>query len=125
MTEEVRKCLANVQYGGSPCVAMCGIGGQENFVFNDEEPIVSFLGKNENRKADDTLQYRPITRDFKIWRLRTRVGHKLSCCVVLGRVHNEWRENTKLRSHTTHTGLRTTARCKNPAACLCFCFFCV
>ena len=55
--------------------------------------------------------------------LRTTVGRKLSCCVVLGRVHNEWRENTKLRSHTTHTGLRTSARCNNTAACLCFCYF--
>lgn len=47
MAEEVRKCLVNTQYGGSPCVAMHGIGGQENFVFNDEEHLVSFLGKNE------------------------------------------------------------------------------
>ena len=39
---------------------MRGIGRQENFIFTDEENIVSFLGKNENRKADDTLQYRPI-----------------------------------------------------------------
>ena len=67
------------------------------------------------------------TRDSEIgtlrygdYGLRTTVGRKLSCCVVLGRVHNEWRENTKLRSHTTHTGLRTSARCNNTAACLCF-----
>ena len=66
MAEEVRKCLANVQYGGKPCVAMRGIGGQENFIFNDEEHIVSFLGKNENRKAEDTLHYRPIKND--LWR---------------------------------------------------------
>ena len=43
---------------------MRGIGGQENFIFNDEEHIVSFLGKNENRKADDTLHYRPIKNDL-------------------------------------------------------------
>jgi len=66
MAEEVRKCLANTQYGGSPCVAMRGIGGQENFVFDDEEHLVSFLGKNENRKADDILQYHPIKND--LWR---------------------------------------------------------
>ena len=29
----------------------------------------------------------------------------------------------KLRSQTTHTGLRTSACCKNTAACLCFCYF--
>ena len=64
-----------------------------------------------------------INRDFKIWRLRTTVGRKLSCFVGMGRVHNEWHENTKLRSHTTHTRLRTSAWCKNTAACLCFCYF--
>ena len=64
--EVVRVCLANTQYGGSPCVAMRGIGGQENFVFNDEEHLVSFLGKNENQKADDILQYHPIKND--LWR---------------------------------------------------------
>ena len=53
----------------------------------------------------------------------TTVGRKLSCCVVLGRVHSEWRENMKLRSQTTHTGLRTSAWCKSTAACLCFCYF--
>ena len=64
MAEEIRKCLANTQYGGSPYVAMHGIGGQQNFVFNDEEHLVSFLGKNENRKADDILQYHPIKNDL-------------------------------------------------------------
>lgn len=45
---------------------MHGIGGQENFVFNDDEHLVSFLGKNENRKADDILQYHPIK--IELWR---------------------------------------------------------
>ena len=66
MAGEVRKCSVNTQYGGSPCVAMRGIGGQENFVFDDEEHLVLFLGKNENRKADDMLQYHPIKND--LWR---------------------------------------------------------
>ena len=51
------------------------------------------------------------------------VGRKLSCCAALGRVHNEWHKNTKLRSHTAHTGLRTSARCKNTTACFCVCYF--
>ena len=55
--------------------------------------------------------------------LRTTVERKIFFCVVLGRVHNDWRENTKLRSQTTHTGLRTIARCKNTAACVCFFFY--
>lgn len=66
MAEEVRKCLASTQYGGKACTVMRGIGGQENFVFNDEEHLVTFLGKNENRKADDILQYQPIKND--LWR---------------------------------------------------------
>ena len=66
MVEEVRKCLANTQYGGSPCIAMRGIGGDENFIFNDEKHLVTFLGKNENRKADDIMQYHPIKSD--LWR---------------------------------------------------------
>ena len=45
---------------------MVGIGGQENFVFNDEEHLVTFLRKNENRKMDDILQYQPIKND--LWR---------------------------------------------------------
>jgi len=49
MAEEVRKCLASTQYGGKACTVMRGIGGQENFVFNDEEHLVTFLGKNERR----------------------------------------------------------------------------
>lgn len=65
MAEEVRQCLANTQYGDGPCVVTRGIDGQENFVFN-EEHFVSFLGKNENRKADDILQYHSIKND--LWR---------------------------------------------------------
>lgn len=66
MAEEVRKCLATTQYGGKPCTVMRGIGGQENFVFDDEEHLVAFLGKNENRKADDVMQYKPVQND--LWR---------------------------------------------------------
>ena len=66
MVEEVRKCLASTQYGGKACTVMRGIGRQENFVFNDEEHLVTFLGKNENRKADDILQYQPTKND--LWR---------------------------------------------------------
>ena len=43
---------------------MHAIGPQENLVFSDEENLVAFLGKNENRKADDTLQYKPVKSDL-------------------------------------------------------------
>ncbi len=66
MAEEVRKCLASTQYGGKPCTIMRGIGGQENFVFDDEEHLVAFLAKNENRKAEDVMQYKPVQN--KLWK---------------------------------------------------------
>ena len=43
MASEVQKCLSRTQYGGTPCVAMRGIGSEDNFVFNDEE-LITFLG---------------------------------------------------------------------------------
>ena len=43
---------------------MRAIGPRENLVFSDEENLVAFLGKNENRKADDTLQYKPVKSDL-------------------------------------------------------------
>ena len=77
-------------------------------------------------KSDSPPRGRPIllgTLRYGDYELRTMVGCRISCCVVLGRVHNKWRENTKLRSQTTHNGLRTSACCKNTAVCLCFCYF--
>ena len=37
-------------------VLQCGIGGQENFIINDDMDNISshyFLGKDKNQKADD------------------------------------------------------------------------
>ena len=59
MAEEVRRCIANTQFGGKPCTVVRGIGPRENFVFSDEENLVAFLGKN-----DDTLQYKPVRSDL-------------------------------------------------------------
>ena len=53
MAEEVRKCLVHTQYGGKPCIALRGIGPEENFAFRDEEQPVTFLGKSELRKNED------------------------------------------------------------------------
>ena len=38
------------------------------------------------------------TARYSDYGLRTTVGRKLSCCVALGRVHNEWRENRRLHT---------------------------
>ena len=66
MAEEVKTCLGHTQYGGKPCLVLRGIGSEENFVFNDEEHLVTFLAKNETRKNDDSLQYHPVRND--LWR---------------------------------------------------------
>jgi len=66
MAEEVKACLGHTQYMGKPCLVLRGIGSEENFVFNDEEHLVTFLAKNETRKNCDSLQYHPVKND--LWR---------------------------------------------------------
>ena len=51
--------------GGNPCVVLRGIGGDESFVFQDEEKLVTFLGKSELQKDEDDSQYEPIKN--KLW----------------------------------------------------------
>jgi len=100
VAEEVRRCLANTQFGGKPCTVMRGIGPWENFVFSDEENLVAFLGKNENRKADDTLQCKPMKSD--LWK---------ELCIVWGLDENYtgcYREDYKIMQNTFHEeGQRT------------------
>ena len=66
MAEKVRQCLIQTQYGGNPCHALRGIGADENFIFDDEEELVTFLGKSEFRKNEDEGQYQPVKT--KLWR---------------------------------------------------------
>ena len=66
MAEKVRQCLIQTQYGGNPCYALRGIGADENFIFDDEEELVTFLGKSEFRKNEDECQYQPVKT--KLWR---------------------------------------------------------
>ena len=100
MAEEVRRCIANTQFGGKPCTVMRGIGPRENFVFSDEENLVAFLGKNENRKAEDTLQYKPVRSD--LWK---------ELCIVWDLDENYtgcYREDYEIMQNTFHEeGQRT------------------
>ena len=66
MAEKVKQSLLHTKYGGNPCTVQRGIGGEENFVFNDEEELVSFLRKSELRKDEDDRQYQPVKN--KLWR---------------------------------------------------------
>ena len=61
--EKVRQCLMHTQYGGNPCLALRGIGADENFIFDDERELVTFLGKSELCKNEDEGQYQPVKRE--------------------------------------------------------------
>ena len=65
MTENVKKCLSHTQYGGQPCVVLRGIGMDDNFVFNDEKQLSTFMAKNEFLKNQDNTNYLPV-KNF-IW----------------------------------------------------------
>ena len=64
--EEVRKCLSHTQYGGQSCLVLRGIGKKENFVFNDEEELLTFLAKSECKKSEERSRYLPCQNDT--WR---------------------------------------------------------
>lgn len=64
MAEKVRTCLSHTQYAGKPCLSLRGIGKEENFVFNDEADLTTFLGKSESRKNEDVTQYRPVKNNL-------------------------------------------------------------
>lgn len=66
MAEEVKQRLMHTQYGGNPRLALRGIGGEESFIFNNEEELVTFLGKSELRKNEDDCQYEPVKN--KLWK---------------------------------------------------------
>lgn len=64
MAEKVRTCLSHTQYAGKPCLSLRGICKEENFVFNDEADLTTFLGKSESRKNEDVTQYRPVKNNL-------------------------------------------------------------
>ena len=64
MAEEINKCLSKTQYGGKQCLVMRGVRNDENFIFKDEENLVTFLGKTEGRKYEDFHEYRPEKSDL-------------------------------------------------------------
>ena len=49
MAEKVKQCLIHTQYGGNQCVTTQSIGGDENFVFNDEELVQKQVKNMENQ----------------------------------------------------------------------------
>ena len=65
MAGEVKKCLEKAQYGGRPIATQRGIGPEENFVFNDKDQLLNYLGQSEWLKNEDVGHYYP--RENKLW----------------------------------------------------------
>lgn len=63
VAEEVQTCLSHTQYGGKPCLSLHGIG-EQNFLFNDETDLITFLVKSKCLKNEDVAQYKPIKNDL-------------------------------------------------------------
>ena len=57
VAEDVRACLARVEYGGQPCTSLRGIGNKQSFVFSDEEELKSFLSLSELGKSECEDRY--------------------------------------------------------------------
>ena len=54
----------HTQYGRNPCLALRGIGKEENSIFNNTD-LVTFLGKSELPKNEnDHNKYEPVK---KLW----------------------------------------------------------
>ena len=64
LAAKVQECLSHTQYGGKPCLALRGIGKEDNFIFNDSDALVNFLAKNENQKNVDGMSYSPAHNDL-------------------------------------------------------------
>ena len=109
MAEEVRKCLSHTQYGGKPCLSLRGIGGEENFILNDEADLITFLGKSECRKNEDVAQYEPIKNDLwkevcVLWGLKEDfVGSYSEDYQVLQNTLEEEGERTSWMDHYSTT----------------------
>ena len=65
MACKVEECLSNVQYGGESCIVLRGIGAEDNFIFDDEKELLTFLAKTESRKNEDENEYQPVKN--KLW----------------------------------------------------------
>lgn len=69
MADEVKKCLEKAQYGGRPINTQRGIGGESNFVFDDEEQLLNFLARSEKLKNENAVQYQQSKTSFgEKWR---------------------------------------------------------
>ena len=59
MANEVINCLKAARYNGRSLVTQRGIGEEDNFVFNDEKQLLTFLSRSENLKNENDEHYFP------------------------------------------------------------------
>ena len=64
MAGQVERCLKKAQYGGRPVATQHGISKVENFVFDDEDRLLT-LSCSEKLKNDNNEHYPP--KQNKLW----------------------------------------------------------
>jgi hypothetical protein len=57
LREEIQQELKQARFGGTHTLVMNGIGGEDNFVFNDTDNLEIFLRLNEDKKQDCEISY--------------------------------------------------------------------
>ena len=65
MREDVEDVLKQARFGGEFTTVTKGVGGEDNFVFDDMTNLHSFLSMTEDRKAKSGMQYE-LNKDSKI-----------------------------------------------------------
>ena len=58
MAEQVREVFSHGKFGGEPILCVRGQVGRENFIFDDEEEMHTFLALTEQRKLECPLVYK-------------------------------------------------------------------
>ena len=58
MAEQVREVFSHAKFGGQPILCVRGQVGRENFIFDDEEEMHTFLALTEQRKLECPLAYK-------------------------------------------------------------------
>ena len=59
MANEVANCLKTARYNGKSIITQRGIGEKDNFVFNDENQLLTFLSRSESLKNENNNDYFP------------------------------------------------------------------
>ena len=59
MANEVANCLKTARYNGKSIITQRGIGEKDNFVFNDENQLLTFLSRSESLKNENNNHYFP------------------------------------------------------------------